>query len=141
MEDSGIVLNVKDQQQQHGDEEGGLNADLSKMHLFDGGEVGEGGESGSGTNSLSSDDSGIGLISPPRTPPSSSLQQQQQPQQQQAFLSSSPSRAVASSNVTYSPYVNGSILSVPKSWNVTDNGENLVVSVYAFVKSFLGYVS
>ena len=120
MEDSGIVIPNNNTQ-----EDKGLDEDLAKMHLLEGG--------GSGTNSLSSDDSGIGLISPPRTPP----------YQQQAFLtssgstSSSPSRA-ASSSVTYSPYVNGSIFSVPKSWSVTDNGENLVVSVYAFVKSFLG---
>jgi hypothetical protein len=39
--------------------------------------------------------------------------------------------------MTYSQYVNGSIFSTPKSWNV-DHGENLVLSVYTFLKTFLG---
>ncbi len=39
--------------------------------------------------------------------------------------------------MTYSQYVHGSIFSVPKSWQV-DHGENLVVSVYTFLKTFLG---
>ena len=55
-----------------------------------------------------------------------------------------PSRAsgpCAPDLVTYSHYVNGSILSVPKcqSWPAKGaNGDELVVSVYGFVKSFLG---
>ena len=55
-----------------------------------------------------------------------------------------PSRAsgpCAPDLVTYSHYVNGSILSVPKcqSWPTKGaNGDELVVSVYGFVKSFLG---
>ena len=45
--------------------------------------------------------------------------------------------------VTYSNYVNGSILSVPKCHSTAYNkagpgGDELVVSVYGFVKSFLG---
>jgi hypothetical protein len=39
--------------------------------------------------------------------------------------------------MTYSQYVHGSIFSVPKSWQL-DHGESLVVSVYAFLKTFLG---
>jgi hypothetical protein len=39
--------------------------------------------------------------------------------------------------MTYSQYVHGSIFSVPKSWQV-DHGENLVLSVYTFLKTFLG---
>ena len=39
--------------------------------------------------------------------------------------------------MTYSQYVHGSIFSVPKSWQL-DHGENLVVSVYTFLKTFLG---
>lgn len=39
--------------------------------------------------------------------------------------------------MTYSQYVHGSIFSVPKSWQL-DRGENLVVSVYTFLKTFLG---
>ena len=39
--------------------------------------------------------------------------------------------------MTYSQYVNGSIFSVPKSWQV-DHGENLVLSVYTFLKTFIG---
>jgi len=38
--------------------------------------------------------------------------------------------------VTYSPYMRGSILSVPKLWQV-DNRDTLVVSVYSFLKTFL----
>lgn len=41
--------------------------------------------------------------------------------------------------MTYSQYVHGSIFSVPKSWQV-DHGENLVLSVYTFLKTFLGWV-
>lgn len=39
--------------------------------------------------------------------------------------------------MTYSHYMRGSILSVPKLWQI-DNGETLVVSVYSFLKTFLG---
>jgi hypothetical protein len=38
--------------------------------------------------------------------------------------------------MTYSHYMRGSILSVPKLWQI-DNGETLVVSVYSFLKTFL----
>jgi len=46
------------------------------------------------------------------------------------------SRIASQDTMTYSHYVRGSILSVPKSWQV-DNSENFVVSIYLFLKTFL----
>ncbi len=52
---------------------------------------------------------------------------------------SAPSVARMSSQdvMTYGHYMRGSIFSVPKLWQV-DNGESLVVSVYSYLKTFLG---
>ena len=53
-------------------------------------------------------------------------------------ISPPPASLKSHDDVTYSSFVNGSILSVPKSWQPGEGGDNLVVSVYTFVKGFLG---
>jgi len=40
---------------------------------------------------------------------------------------------------TYSNMVNGSLLSLPKSWN-QENTDDMLVTVYSFVKTFVGWV-
>ena len=123
MESPIVYQEEKKDKGEAGDHQESLVKGLSKMQLLEQRSSTSSVECDTASNSLSSDDSGVALTPPPHQPPLS--------------LGASLNLTPASS-VTYSPYVNGSIFSVPKSWSVTDNGENLVVSVYAFVKSYLG---